>query len=161
MTHFYFKKMIRDRGRQGLIGTLIFTAVFAAMDFYLLHQPLQIGHIVGTWFAGLLTLISSLMTLSCIVMLNSKEGWIIEITDQEIRWTAPKKTEETSFILAINEVSELRCITSTNAYTNMAYELVNKSGDSQTLRPSLSGVNMDKFIACLEQQGVAIVHTTN
>lgn len=159
MPLFTFKRMIRDRGRQGLIGTLIVTAIFASIDYYLLHQPLQIGHIVGTWFAGLLTLITLLMTFSCLVMLNSKDGWIIEVTNTTINWSAPQRTEETSFILPIDQVSQLRCITSPHA--NMAYQLVSTSGEIHVLKPILSGVDMNQFIACLEQQGIPIVQVNS
>lgn len=80
---------------------------------------------------------------------------MIEITDQEIRWTAPQRTEESSFIMPVSDISELRCITSPHA--NTVYELVSTSGNIQILKPSLSGINIEEFIICLEQQGSNIV----
>ncbi len=158
---FFFKKTIRERGRQGLIGTFIFTAIFAAIDSYLLHQPLQIGHVVGTWFAGLLTLIALLMTLWSVLLLISKDAWIIEVTEVHFNWQAPNNTDEESFSLPLSSIEKLCCITDTRQLTNTVYQLITTTERIILLKPNVSGVDIQQLLESLASQGIAVVEQTN
>lgn len=157
---FYYQKRIRDRGKQGLIGTLAIAAIFGAIDIYLLTQPLQIGHIVGTWFAGLLCLVVGLMTIWSLIMLCSKDCWEISIDDQQFRWSAPARSEEQSFEVKIDDIRSIDCITSANGLANKSYELMDNSNNLIMLKPSLSGVDIDNLLQQLESLGVDVFHKT-
>lgn len=160
MKPFHFQKDIRDRGRQGLKGTLIITVVFGAIDYYLLHQPLQIGHIVGTWFAGLLVLVVALMSIWCLLLLRSKEGWLIEVSDEEILWLCPQNTDEQSFRHPLLEVTKLICIDAATGHANRAYQLVTNQGEKHVLKPTVSGVDMEQFIQALELRNIPVEQQT-
>lgn len=152
--YFHFQKSIRDRGRRGLIGTLIFTACFSAMDWYLMHQPVEVGRLVGVWFAGFLVLFISMVTLWCLVMLFSKARWEVSVTADEIHWQVPEHMDETGFRVPLKDVSKLIRIRSEAGHFATRYQLVTQGDEVIELHNNLSGMDMQAFIDCLEGLGI-------
>lgn len=153
---FHFERKVSDRGRRGLIGTLVIAAVFGAIDIYLLHQPVQIGHVVGTWFAGLLILLVSLMTVWCLNLLRSGERWAVIIDSHDICWESPRGSGELSFQMPLSEIDRILLQPASSPLLADEYRLICKTREPLTLHPGTSNIPVEAVIKTLTDSGIRL-----
>ena len=104
------------------------------------------------WLAGSVMIIMFFWSL----LLNRKKGgWLIEVTESFVSWRAPSGIGEQSFRIPMNKIEKIVCISGREIESFDRYFLKTEGHDEIELKPTHSGVDIQKFIQCLVDCGVS------
>jgi hypothetical protein len=104
------------------------------------------------WLAGSVMII---MIFWSLLLATKKGGWLIEVTDSVVSWQAPSGIGEQSFRIPINKVDKIVCISGREIENFDRYLLITEGHDEVELKPTHSGIDIQKFIQCLVDCGVS------
>ncbi len=151
-----FEKSATKRAKETAIAAGLIGALFGGFSFYLINTAsIDPAQFFGKLFGWLTLIVLVVMVLWSILLASKKDNWLIEVTDTVVLWQAPAGIGETSFRLAISEIERLICLQPTDQDSENRYILITRAHDKIQLKPTQSGVNIEKFIQSLADAGVA------
>ena len=104
------------------------------------------------WLAGSVMIIIIIWSM---LLATKKSAWRIEVTDSVVSWQAPSGIDEQNFRIPLNKIDKIVCISGREIESFDRYFLITDRHDEIELKPTHSGVNIQKFIQCLLDYGVS------